>query len=134
MFKLMFRKQSTPPSQPRSSAQPGGQLGTTLGLRIKIGLSLPAPKDHFVRSRNLYYTSWTTFVFHVVSRITGLCSSLLKNNVLKIITCPRLREARKGLLCMLMWIAEDQRGHRHREQREGIPRWNSETVIQEILA
>lgn len=86
-----------------------------MGLRIKIGLSLPDLKDHFVRSRNLYYTSWIMFVFHAVSRITGLCSSLLKNNVLKIITCPRLREARKGLLCMLIWIADDQRGRRHRE-------------------
>ena len=86
-----------------------------LGLRIKIGPNLQALKDHFVRSRNLYYTSWTMFVFHVVSSITGLCSSLLKNNALNIITCLRLREARKGLLHMLMWIAEDQKGHRHRE-------------------
>lgn len=94
MYTLQVRNrlENKEPSQITPGVVPSqvNQIAALLGLYDKNRAdSRPWKPDHLGRSRNLCYTSETVFVFHVVSRITGLCSPLAKNNFLKVKTLPR---------------------------------------------
>jgi uncharacterized protein YfaQ (DUF2300 family) len=68
-------------------------------------------------------------MFHVSSMITSLCSPSVNSNTFQeVITCPRSRGARR-FLCMSCGLCDEAS-----KVGKGIPRWNSDTQIQEISA
>lgn len=111
MYTLQVRNrlENKEPSQITPGVVPSqvNQIAALLGLTIKIGQTAdPGSQITMVGAEICITQARLCVVFYVVSRITGLCSPLAKNNFLKVKTLPRWRGAGSGLLCVFVWTAE----------------------------